>query len=105
VTGSKFLPVFFKETCLFWFFFLLPTLKIPVNLVSGHFLLYKVVMMGQKPKISLDETVGVTIFQIITVCIFGYGIIEKGMSSWHWLTYIGISFVFLVFLAGAKRNK
>ena len=53
--------------------------------------------------LTVGDTLLVTVYNAVLVCIFGYGIVEKGMSPYHWLTYIGVSFVFFVFLGGIRK--
>jgi hypothetical protein len=54
---------------------------------------------------SIDTVLGVTIFNTVLICIFGYGIIFKEMSGYYWFAYLGISFVFLFYMACCEKWK
>jgi len=63
----------------------------------------KIKMSLKKPELRVSHTLQVTIYNIVIVCIFGYGIVEKGISDWHWFSYVALSFTHLLFLGAAKR--
>lgn len=54
-------------------------------------------------RLSVSNSVALVIYNTVLVCIFGYGILEKEWNHANWFTYLGLSFVFTVFLGGTTR--
>jgi len=51
----------------------------------------------------MQSSMQITVYNVVLVCIFGYGIVEKEMSSFHWLTYVCLSLVFFIWIGGIQK--
>jgi Ca2+/Na+ antiporter len=55
--------------------------------------------------LSVTDSLAVTAFNVVLVCIFGWGIVHNNLSAWNWLIYVGLSFLFYGYIHGTAKWK